>query len=121
MNRSEIVVFRSLTLAGRAISNPDTELEGDLANRNAVSRAETERRDDWCRGYDPALGARPMRRLIQREIEDPLSMLILSGDGSCGDNVIVDSNGRKLTVKFRKPRKPALAAPAEKPLIEAAR
>ncbi|CAB4330248.1 MAG: AAA domain-containing protein [Actinobacteria bacterium] len=42
------------------------------------------------RGYDPVLGARPLRRTIQREIEDPLSEKMLYGDLKPGEIVIVD-------------------------------
>ena len=43
-------------------------------------------------GYDPAFGARPLRRLIQREIGDRLAVLLLGGDVQDGQNVIVDIN-----------------------------
>jgi ATP-dependent Clp protease ATP-binding subunit ClpB len=42
-------------------------------------------------GYDPAYGARPLRRLIQREIGDRLARALLSGDVQDGDTVVVDS------------------------------
>ena len=42
------------------------------------------------RGFDPVLGARPLRRTIQREIEDPLSEKILFGEVGPGQIVIVD-------------------------------
>jgi len=41
-------------------------------------------------GYDPDFGARPLRRLLQREIEDVLALKILNGDYKSGDKVIVD-------------------------------
>ena len=43
-------------------------------------------------GYDPAFGARPLRRLIQREIGDRLAVLLLGGDVQDGQNVTVDIN-----------------------------
>ena len=43
-------------------------------------------------GYDPVLGARPLRRTIQREIEDPLSEKILFGEVRPGELVTVDKN-----------------------------
>ncbi len=46
-------------------------------------------------GYDPSFGARPMRRLIQREIEDSLSMKIICGECTYSDTVIVDCKTRK--------------------------
>jgi len=52
------------------------------------------------RGYDPVLGARPLRRTIQREIEDSLSEKILFGELRPGQIVIVDVEGSGETAKF---------------------
>src|SRR6202012_5816135 len=52
------------------------------------------------RGYDPVLGARPLRRTIQREIEDTLSEKILFGELRPGQIVIVDTEGSGDEVKF---------------------
>ena len=41
-------------------------------------------------GYDPAYGARPLKRTIQRRIQDPLAMRILQGEFREGDTVVVD-------------------------------
>jgi ATP-dependent Clp protease ATP-binding subunit ClpC len=43
------------------------------------------------KGYDPVLGARPLRRTIQREIEDALSEKILFGELGAGEIVVVDT------------------------------
>jgi len=51
-------------------------------------------------GYDPAYGARPLRRTIQRLIQDPLAMQILEGKVLPGDYVRVDRDGSKDTMKF---------------------
>jgi ATP-dependent Clp protease ATP-binding subunit ClpB len=48
------------------------------------------------RGYDPAFGARPLKRLIQREIADPLAFRLLSGEIEPGRPVIVDAEGDRL-------------------------
>ncbi len=63
-------------------------------------------------GYDPAYGARPLRRTIQRMIQDPLALQILEGKVLPGDHVIVDRDGQKDTMRFeRRPAKqPAAAA-----------
>jgi ATP-dependent Clp protease ATP-binding subunit ClpC len=53
-----------------------------------------------ARGYDPVLGARPLRRTIQREIEDSLSEKILFGELRPGQIVIVDTEGSGEDVKF---------------------
>ncbi|HEV1993673.1 MAG TPA: ATP-dependent chaperone ClpB [Candidatus Acidoferrum sp.] len=62
-------------------------------------------------GYDPAYGARPLRRTIQRLIQDPLAMQILQGTVLPGDHVRVDRDGQKDTMRFeRAPSKQPLAA-----------
>ena len=58
-------------------------------------------------GYDPEMGARPMRRMLQREVEDPLSILVLRKDIETSDEIIVDSDGQSIEVKFKKPKKTA--------------
>src|SRR6185437_14706104 len=52
------------------------------------------------RGYDPVLGARPLRRTIQRDIEDHLSEKILFGEVKAGQIVMVDSEGKGKDGKF---------------------
>ena len=52
------------------------------------------------KGYDPVLGARPLKRAIQREIEDSLSEKILFGDLKAGDLVIVDGEGEGILGEF---------------------
>ena len=52
------------------------------------------------KGYDPVLGARPLRRTIQREIEDHLSEKILFGELKAGQIVIVDAEGEGEEAKF---------------------
>ncbi|MGE5703010.1 MAG: hypothetical protein ACM32O_10805, partial [Clostridia bacterium] len=50
-------------------------------------------------GFDPAYGARPLRRAITRNIEDRLSEELLKGTISKGDTVNIDAEDGKLTVK----------------------
>ena len=52
------------------------------------------------KGYDPVLGARPLRRALQREIEDPLSEKILFGEVSAGQIIRVDVVGEGETAEF---------------------
>ena len=54
------------------------------------------------KGYEPAFGARPMRRLIQREIEDPIANLILDGSAQTGDTIIVEAKNDKTLVSVKK-------------------
>jgi ATP-dependent Clp protease ATP-binding subunit ClpB len=53
-------------------------------------------------GYDPAYGARPLRRTIQRLIQDPLAMQILEGRVLPGDHVRVDRDGKKDAMRFER-------------------
>ncbi|MFM6967627.1 MAG: ATP-dependent Clp protease ATP-binding subunit [Microbacteriaceae bacterium] len=57
------------------------------------------------RGYDPIYGARPLRRLMQREIDDRLATALISGAIADGDNVVVDvaADGDSLTVTGNRP------------------
>ena len=48
-------------------------------------------------GYDPAYGARPLKRAIQQQLENPLANRILSGEFGAGDTVRVDTDGVVLT------------------------
>jgi ATP-dependent Clp protease ATP-binding subunit ClpB len=67
-------------------------------------------------GYDPAYGARPLRRTIQRLIQDPLALQILEGKVLPGDHVRVDRDGKNAAMRFERlnataePRQPAAAA-----------
>ena len=49
-------------------------------------------------GYDPTYGARPLKRVIQRRLVDPLAMAILEGRFSPGDRVLVDAADGELTL-----------------------
>ena len=52
-------------------------------------------------GYDPAYGARPLKRTIQRRVLDPLAMRVLEGDFVEGDTVTVDAGGDGLAFEKR--------------------
>ncbi|GAC1622779.1 MAG: ATP-dependent chaperone ClpB [Candidatus Acidiferrum sp.] len=53
-------------------------------------------------GYDPAYGARPLRRTIQRMIQDPLALQILEGTVLPGDHIRVDRDGQKDAMRFER-------------------
>ena len=53
-------------------------------------------------GYNPAMGARPMKRLLRKEIEDPLSMELLSNAGKDYNTVSIECNNGKIKVKLEK-------------------
>jgi ATP-dependent Clp protease ATP-binding subunit ClpC len=50
------------------------------------------------KGYDPNYGARPLRRVIQQEVEDPLSEQVLRGEYEAGSRVLVDYNGTEMVI-----------------------
>ena len=63
-------------------------------------------------GYDPTMGARPLRRAIQRLIEDPLSDKLLSGDFSDGSTVTLDRDGEEMKLITHEPEPEAEAVGA---------
>jgi ATP-dependent Clp protease ATP-binding subunit ClpB len=72
-------------------------LQRRLAERKLTVTLTDEARDYLAnKGYDPAFGARPLKRLIQREIQDPLAMKLLSGDIHDGDTVEIDAGEQTL-------------------------
>jgi len=69
----------------------------------------TEAAKDWLgeKGYDPVFGARPLRRVIQNEIEDKLSEALLQERFATGDKIVIDAEDGKLV--FNGVSEPALA------------
>jgi ATP-dependent Clp protease ATP-binding subunit ClpB len=94
LNRvDEIIVFRPLT--DEQLSKIVGLLLADTARRLAEAQIELEVTDAARahvarEGYDPNYGARPLRRAIQREIENPLARRILAAEFTAGDTVRVD-------------------------------
>jgi len=64
----------------------------------------TDEARSYCirKGYDPLFGARPMRRLLQTEIEDVLAVKIITGEFTAGDTAIIDAEADALTVGVQK-------------------
>ena len=97
LNRiDDIIIFDSLT-AGQIGDIVDL-MVADVANRlseHGVSIKLTDAARDWLgsEGFDSIYGARPLRRVIQRHLENDLSRQILAGEISDGDLVTVDSAG----------------------------
>jgi ATP-dependent Clp protease ATP-binding subunit ClpC len=60
---------------------------------------------DWIadRGYQPEFGARPMRRAIQRDVDNTLSNMLLAGELPSGSTAAVDTEGGDLTVTVTSP------------------
>jgi ATP-dependent Clp protease ATP-binding subunit ClpB len=98
----EIVRFRELTEADLA-QIVEIQLKG-LRGRLAARRIGLEVTDAAVaalahQGYDPAFGARPLKRVIQRELADPLAVQILDGKLSEGDTVTVDAVDGELVIR----------------------
>jgi ATP-dependent Clp protease ATP-binding subunit ClpB len=69
------------------------------ARKISIELTDAAKRMLFTSGYDPAYGARPMKRAIQRLVQDPLALKILDGEVLHGDHVVVDVNrdGKALT------------------------
>ena len=103
----DVVVFGALTKeeVGQILDIQIKELADRMREQNIVISVKPKAREYLIEhGYEPELGARPMRRLIRREIEDPLSVEILSGGGEKSNSVSVEYANGKLRVKFVKPK-----------------
>ncbi|ROP65122.1 ATP-dependent Clp protease ATP-binding subunit ClpB [Curtobacterium sp. PhB130] len=100
----DIVVFQALTSEdlGQIVSLYVDRLARRLSDRR-LELAVTPEARGWLaeRGYDPVYGARPLRRLMQRQIDDQLARAILAGDVRDGDTVRVDvaEDGNGLVVE----------------------
>ncbi|MFD7593324.1 ATP-dependent chaperone ClpB [Kitasatospora sp. NPDC059812] len=107
LNRlDDIVVFDPLGTAelSRIVDLQVARL-GDRLRERRLTLDVSEAARDWLAltGYDPAYGARPLRRLVQSAIGDQLARAILSGQVHDGDTVLVerDEEGDRLTVRSR--------------------
>jgi len=101
LNRiDEIIIFSPLTLA-EVEQIVDLQMQG-VAERMAESGIAihlTEPARRWLaeKGYDPQFGARPLRRAIQRSVENPLSIQLLKGVFQPGDLVVIDELNGELS------------------------
>jgi len=104
LNRvDDIIVFHQLLREEifRIVDLMIAKVDDRLKDRDMAIELRPEAKDLLSqRGYDPVLGARPLRRTIQREIEDSLSEKILFGELRPGQIVIVDTEGAGETAKF---------------------
>ncbi|MFJ5727305.1 ATP-dependent Clp protease ATP-binding subunit [Streptomyces paradoxus] len=111
LNRiDEIVVFRQLTTEQlRRITNLLLDRTRSLVQDKGITVTFTDRAVEWLadRGYQPEYGARPLRRTIQREVDNELSRLLLDGRVEEGGRVTVDTADGHLTFQT-----PSSAAPS---------
>jgi ATP-dependent Clp protease ATP-binding subunit ClpC len=99
LNRiDEIIVFNQLSLEElRQITRLQLERTRRRLHAQDVITHFTQSAVDWIadHGYEPEFGARPMRRTIQREVDNPLSRMLLDGEITSGQELTVDvRNGR---------------------------
>ncbi|MDP9432223.1 MAG: ATP-dependent Clp protease ATP-binding subunit [Actinomycetota bacterium] len=103
LGEEEIVKMVDLMLnrVDTQLKNKDMALELTVEAKRLLAK----------KGFDPVLGARPLRRTIQREIEDALSERILYGELTAGQIVVVDieGEGEEAKFRFRGEPKPAVA------------
>jgi ATP-dependent Clp protease ATP-binding subunit ClpB len=98
----EIVVFEPLTRDHiRTIVDLQVELlRARVAERSLELELTEEARELLAEeGYEPAFGARPLKRLIQREIQDRLALALLGGEIRDGQRVVVDATDGAITVR----------------------
>ena len=116
LNRvDEVVVFHALTKEQiQAIVNLNLTYVQQRLKEYQLSIQATEEAKGLLaeKGYDPQFGARPLRRTIQRLVEDPLSEGLLSGRFKAGDIVLLDREGDELILRACEPTATAEAVPS---------
>jgi ATP-dependent Clp protease ATP-binding subunit ClpB len=106
LNRvDEIVVFRPLSRAdlGAIVDLQLQALERTLEKRHLRIELSLAARELLAnQGYDPVYGARPLKRAIQRELQNPIALEVLEGRFQDNDTIVVDADGKgKLAFKRR--------------------
>jgi ATP-dependent Clp protease ATP-binding subunit ClpC len=101
LNRlDEIVIFQELTeeQIKQIVDLMMKDVEKRLADRKITVELTEEAKAKLAKeGFDPAFGARPLRRTLQRQVENPLSTKILQGEFKEGDRVLVDAGPKGFT------------------------
>jgi ATP-dependent Clp protease ATP-binding subunit ClpB len=119
LNRvDEIILFHRLQKSemGRIVEIQFARLQRLLVDRKIVLTLDAGARD-WLadKGWDPAYGARPLKRVIQRFVQDPLAEMILAGEVKDGDDVVISTEGGVLTFNGQPPQT-ADIEPFERPV-----
>ena len=114
LNRiDDIIVFKPLSreAIGKIVDIQISELNS-LLSENEYSVVITPEAKQYLieHGYNLEMGARPLRRLIQKEVENKISNLIIADKLKKGDTVIVDSTKSGLVLKVNKPTKAKVLA-----------
>ncbi len=95
LNQAQITQIVDLLLAGtrRQLADRKMSLEVTDAAKRLIADA----------GFDPLYGARPLRRTIQRLVENPISSGILRREFREGDTIVIDRDGERLTARLKVP------------------
>ncbi len=107
LNRiDEVVIFEPLTQAElrQIVDLMTADLRKRMQERGmGIEIADAARAALADEGYDPAFGARPLRRVVQRQLENPLSKRVLAGEFGEGDTIVIDhaEGGYSLTARER--------------------
>ncbi len=113
LNRvDEVIVFRALTKEDlHQIVDLQVKYLAERVLEAGLSIELTDAARDWLadKGYNPEFGARPLKRVIQRHVETPLSHHLLAGEFREGDTIVVDVADGELTFH----RKAGAEAPVE--------
>src|SRR5581483_4650579 len=106
LNRiDEIILFHSLSREQieKIVDVQLNNLRQRLAQRNLkIELTEPARKLLAEEGYDPAYGARPLKRVIQQKIENPLAQRILNGNFADGDTITIGADSKKHSFTFDK-------------------
>jgi ATP-dependent Clp protease ATP-binding subunit ClpB len=113
LNRvDEIILFHRLQRSemGRIVEIQFGRLQKLLEERKITLTLDAAARD-WlaAKGWDPAYGARPLKRVIQRNLQDPLAEMILAGEVKDGDHVAISTEGNVLTFNGKAPQTAEIA------------
>jgi ATP-dependent Clp protease ATP-binding subunit ClpB len=93
LSRDDIMKIVEIQLRGFQRRLADRKLQLELADEAKTYLANA--------GYDPHFGARPLKRLIQHAIQDPLALMLLSGEVREGDTIVVEASGDGLTLRVK--------------------
>ena len=110
LNRvDEVVLFHALGKADirRIVDLQARRLDTLLADRNLTLELTGAAKDLVAdAGYDPVYGARPLKRALQKRIQDPLALSLLQGEFKPGDHIVADVSGGEIAFK-KGPANPA--------------
>jgi ATP-dependent Clp protease ATP-binding subunit ClpB len=113
LNRiDEIVEFQPLTKEqlGEIVELQLARLRARLADRGIELELTDEAKQVVAdAGWDPTYGARPLKRALQRMVENPLALRLLEGEFADGDTVRVDAKDGELVFEHAGAREPAVA------------